>query len=173
MGKSFWQAGHPPTLFAAETLGLGPSAKGVDGGYSGTFRGISALCHGNSCGSPKVQKAGIIGQLVVMAALSWAYRGGIGSFGEILILGGFLGVAGAAFAVALSLASRWYPPEHQGKAMGIAGAGHSGTVLAALFAPGLAAAWLERCFWPGSPAAGAGFGGIRGLCQGCPCYSAI
>ncbi|NIU63384.1 MAG: MFS transporter, partial [Pseudomonas stutzeri] len=31
------------------------------------------------------------------------------------------------------------PAEHQGKAMGIAGAGNSGTVLAALFAPVLAA----------------------------------
>ena len=34
------------------------------------------------------------------------------------------------FAVALPLASRWYPPEYQGLAMGIAGAGNSGTVLA-------------------------------------------
>ena len=49
-----------------------------------------------------------------------------------------LGFAGASFAVALPLASRWYPPEHQGKAMGIAGMGNSGTVLAALFAPLLA-----------------------------------
>src|SRR5690606_17091008 len=43
-----------------------------------------------------------------------------------------------SFAVALPLASRWYPPEHQGKAMGVAGMGNSGTVLAALFAPILA-----------------------------------
>jgi NNP family nitrate/nitrite transporter-like MFS transporter len=49
-----------------------------------------------------------------------------------------LGVAGASFAVALPLASRWYPPEHQGLALGIAGAGNSGTALAALFAPTLA-----------------------------------
>jgi nitrate/nitrite transporter NarK len=40
--------------------------------------------------------------------------------------------------VALPLASRWYPPEHQGKAMGLAGMGNSGTVLASLFAPTLA-----------------------------------
>lgn len=49
-----------------------------------------------------------------------------------------LGVAGSSFAVALPLASRWYPPQYQGIALGIAGAGNSGTVLAALFAPGLA-----------------------------------
>ena len=52
-----------------------------------------------------------------------------------------LGLAGASFAVALPLASAWYPPEHQGTALGIAGAGNSGTVLAALFAPGLAMAF--------------------------------
>ncbi|MCI0596607.1 MAG: MFS transporter [candidate division Zixibacteria bacterium] len=49
-----------------------------------------------------------------------------------------LGIAGGSFAVALPLASRWYPRQHQGVAMGIAGAGNSGTVLASLFAPSLA-----------------------------------
>src|SRR5947209_7194685 len=52
-----------------------------------------------------------------------------------------LGVAGASFAAALPLASRWYPPKHQGLAMGIAGAGNSGTALATLLAPWLAQ-WL-------------------------------
>jgi NNP family nitrate/nitrite transporter-like MFS transporter len=49
-----------------------------------------------------------------------------------------LGVAGASFAAALPLASRWYPPQYQGMAMGIAGAGNSGTALATLFGPILA-----------------------------------
>jgi MFS transporter, NNP family, nitrate/nitrite transporter len=49
-----------------------------------------------------------------------------------------LGIAGASFAVALPLASRWYPPQYQGLAMGIAGAGNSGTLLATLFAPRIA-----------------------------------
>ena len=49
-----------------------------------------------------------------------------------------LGVAGASFAIALPLASRHYPPRHQGLAMGIAGAGNSGTVLTTLAAPRLA-----------------------------------
>ncbi|MFM6852570.1 MAG: MFS transporter, partial [Sphingopyxis sp.] len=58
-----------------------------------------------------------------------------------LAVGVVLGFAGASFAVSLPLASRWYPPEHQGKAMGIAGMGNSGTVFAALFAPLLAKAF--------------------------------
>jgi len=51
-----------------------------------------------------------------------------------------LGVAGASFAIALPMVSYWYPPEHQGMALGLAGAGNSGTVLASLFVPGLAVA---------------------------------
>ena len=62
---------------------------------------------------------------------------------HLYAIGLLLGIAGASFAVALPLASRWYPPEYQGLAMGIAGAGNSGTLLATLFAPRLA----ERFGW--------------------------
>lgn len=85
------------------------------------------------------RKAGIIGQILVLTGLSIAWFHGIHSYQEVLTLGLLLGVAGASFAAALPLASRWYPPAYQGTAMGIAGAGNSGTALAALFAPGLAA----------------------------------
>jgi len=87
------------------------------------------------------RKTGIVSQLVVMAGLALAWRLGIHSFGQVLLLAVVLGVAGAAFAIALPMASSWYPPEHQGLALGIAGAGNSGTVLASLFAPALAVAF--------------------------------
>ncbi len=58
---------------------------------------------------------------------------------KLLCIGFLLGTAGASFAVALPLASRWYPPERQGLVMGIAAAGNSGTVIANLVAPKLAA----------------------------------
>src|SRR3990172_7306954 len=61
----------------------------------------------------------------------------------LVVVGLLLGIAGASFAVALPLASRWYPPRLQGVVMGIAGAGNSGTVIAAFFAPRLA----ERMGW--------------------------
>ncbi len=63
------------------------------------------------------------------------------STSSLVFIGFFLGLAGASFAVALPLASRWYPPHLQGLAMGIAGAGNSGTVIATLFAPMLARAF--------------------------------
>ncbi|MES2200616.1 MAG: MFS transporter [candidate division FCPU426 bacterium] len=63
------------------------------------------------------------------------------TYAAFLVVGVLLGIAGASFAAALPLAGRWYPPQFQGLALGIAGAGNSGTVLAAFFAP-RAAQWL-------------------------------
>ena len=63
------------------------------------------------------------------------------SFNQMLLVGLLLGVSGASFAAALPLASRWYPPQFQGLAMGIAGAGNSGTALATFFGPRLALVW--------------------------------
>ena len=80
------------------------------------------------------RKTGLIGLSVslIPLLLGWQFAH---SFGEFLAVGILLGVAGASFAAALPLASAWYPPEYQGLAMGIAGAGNSGTLLATLFAP--------------------------------------
>jgi MFS transporter, NNP family, nitrate/nitrite transporter len=88
---------------------------------------------------------GIVLQVIVIASLLAAWAVGVHSFAAVLGVGLALGVAGASFAVALPLASQWYPPEHQGTALGIAGAGNSGTVFAALFAPSLAVpfGWLN------------------------------
>lgn len=62
------------------------------------------------------------------------------SYAGVIAMGVALGIAGASFGVALSLGSGWFPPKYKGLAMGIAGAGNSGAVLAVLFAPPLAEA---------------------------------
>jgi NNP family nitrate/nitrite transporter-like MFS transporter len=61
------------------------------------------------------------------------------NFPALLTIGLMLGVAGASFAVALPLASRWYTSERQGLVMGIAAAGNIGTVVSTFFGPRLAA----------------------------------
>ena len=85
------------------------------------------------------RKTGLIGLSLTLIPLvaGWQFASTLTHFH---LIGLMLGVAGASFAVALPLASRWYPPEYQGMAMGIAGAGNSGTLLATLFAPRLATA---------------------------------
>lgn len=86
------------------------------------------------------RKAGLIGMVLTIIPLLWGWLGGT-SFTQVQALGFLLGIAGASFAVSLSLASRWYPPQYQGLAMGIAGAGNSGTALATFFGPQLAASY--------------------------------
>ncbi len=160
MKSSFLKAGHPPTLFAAflyfdlsfmvwvmlgplgvqiaHDLGLSAAQKGMMVATPVLAGALLRVVAGILVDHLKPKMAGLVGQIIVLAGLGWAQFGGISSYQQVLVLGMFLGMAGASFAVALPLASRWYPPEHQGTALGIAGAGNSGTVLAALFAPSLA-----------------------------------
>ena len=77
-----------------------------------------------------------MGLIVLALAFGYFY---VDSYDGVLAMGVLLGIAGASFGVALSLGSGWFPPQYKGLAMGIAGAGNSGTVLAVLFAPPLAA----------------------------------
>src|SRR5205823_31235 len=86
------------------------------------------------------RRTAILGLVLTLCPLVLGWRWA-DDYGKLLLVGLLLGVAGASFAAALPLASRWYPPQYQGVAMGIAGAGNSGTALATLFAPMLAA-WL-------------------------------
>jgi NNP family nitrate/nitrite transporter-like MFS transporter len=158
----FWSAGHRPTLLAAflyfdlafmvwvllgplapdiaRELGLDPAQKGLMVALPTLAGALLRIVLGLFVDRIGPRRTGAISQLVVIAGLLTAWAIGVESFEGTLALGLVLGVAGASFAVALPLASGWYPPEHQGKAMGIAGMGNSGTVLAALFAPLLARA---------------------------------
>jgi NNP family nitrate/nitrite transporter-like MFS transporter len=157
---SFWQAGHRPTLFAAffyfdlsfmvwvllgplaiqiaADFGLSPAQKGLMVAVPVLAGALLRIVNGLLVDRIGPKLTGLLGQIIVIAGLSAAWAFGVHSYAQLLMVGLVLGVAGSAFAVALPLASRWYPPEHQGTALGIAGAGNSGTVFAALFAPTLA-----------------------------------
>jgi MFS transporter, NNP family, nitrate/nitrite transporter len=163
MHNGFMKAGHLPTLFASFLyfdlsfmvwVILGPLGVAIsnqlhlDAGQKGLMVATPVLAGaalrvvlGLLVDRFKAKRVGIGAQIVVIAGLLIAWTVGIDSFAATLLLGCVLGLAGASFAVALPLASAWYPPEHQGTALGIAGAGNSGTVLAALFAPMLAIAF--------------------------------
>jgi len=162
--SGFLEAGHTPTLIAAllyfdvsfmAWVLLGPIAPFLREGFhlsatqtglitaipllgGSLFRPIMGLL-GDRIGG---RRAGVIGMTLTLIPLFLAWRFA-SSPSHFYVLGFFLGISGASFAVALPLVSRWYPPEYQGLAMGIAGAGNSGTLLATLFAPRLA----ERFGW--------------------------
>jgi NNP family nitrate/nitrite transporter-like MFS transporter len=161
--RSFLKAGHTPTLLSAflyfdlsfmvwvilgplgvaiaKEFHLHPAQKGLMVAAPVLSGAVLRLVMGVLVDHIGPRRTGLIAQLIVMGGLGVAWFLGIHSYDQVLMLGLVLGVAGASFAIALPLASRWYPPEHQGLALGIAGAGNSGTALAALFAPGLAQAF--------------------------------
>ena len=160
INRSFLRAGHAPTLMSAflyfdlsfmvwvilgplgvaiaKDFGLTPAQKGMMVAIPVLAGALLRLVAGVLVDHIGPKRTGIFAQLTVLAGLACAWSLGIDSYHKVLALGLVLGVAGASFAIALPLASRWYPKEHQGLALGIAGAGNSGTALAALFAPGLA-----------------------------------
>ena len=160
LSRSFLKAGHPPTLLSAflyfdlsfmvwvllgplgvaiaRDFDLDPAQKGLMVATPVLAGALLRLVAGVLVDHIGPKKTGVLAQLIVLAGLGAAWVLGVHSYDQVLALGVVLGVAGASFAIALPLASRWYPPEHQGLALGIAGAGNSGTALAALFAPSLA-----------------------------------
>ena len=157
--KTFLKAGHAPTLFAAFLYFDFTFAIWVLNGAMAPF--ISESFHLNAAQKgfmvsvPIIAGAlmrfplGVLSQyigrknaaMVEMALIIIALLYGfmfVDSHDSVLAMGVLLGIAGGSFGVALSLGSGWFPAKYKGLAMGIAGAGNSGTVLAVLFAPPLA-----------------------------------
>jgi NNP family nitrate/nitrite transporter-like MFS transporter len=60
---------------------------------------------------------------------------------QFLLLGLFVGVAGASFSVGIAYVARWFSKARQGFAMGIFGAGNAGAALTKLVAPSIVVAW--------------------------------
>ncbi|WP_020558838.1 MFS transporter [Thiofilum flexile] len=54
---------------------------------------------------------------------------------QFLILGLFVGIAGGSFTVGIAYCARWFPKDQQGTAMGIFGAGNTGSAVTKLVAP--------------------------------------
>ena len=157
--KAFLRSGHPPTLFAAFLYFDFSFAVWVLNGAMGPFITqnfhLSPAQTGFMVSVPTLAGAfmrfplGVLSQyigrkmaaIVEMSAIVIALLYGyifVHTYHDVLAMGVLLGIAGASFGVALSLGSGWFPRKYKGLAMGIAGAGNSGTALAALFAPRLA-----------------------------------
>ncbi len=157
--KSFFQSGHLPTLVAAFLyfdvsfmvwILLGPLAPAImqHMHLTATQKGLMVAIPllGGACFRPFMgalcdriggRKTGLIGLSLTLLPLLWGWKFASAPW-HFYALGFLLGIAGASFAVALPLASKWYPKKYQGLVMGIAGAGNSGTLITTLFAPRLA-----------------------------------
>jgi NNP family nitrate/nitrite transporter-like MFS transporter len=160
--KEFLNAGHPKTLFASFLYfdfcfavwvlngAMAPfisEAFNLDAQQKGFMLSVPILA-----GAIMRFPLGVLSQYIgrknaalfemgcIIVALLWGFFF-VESYGDVIAMGVLLGIAGASFGVALSLGSGWFPPKYKGLAMGLAGAGNSGTVLAVLAAPPLATSY--------------------------------
>ncbi|WP_223590908.1 nitrate/nitrite transporter [Neobacillus bataviensis] len=124
-------------VFITKDFGLSPSQKGLIVAVPILSGSFFRLVLGVLTDRIGPRKTAISGMLVTIIPLVWGWLFGR-TLPELYSIGILLGVAGASFAAAIPMASRWYPPQLQGLAMGIAGAGNSGTLFATLFGPRIA-----------------------------------
>ena len=139
-----WTLLGPLGAQIGEALKLSPQEKGLMVAVPILSGAVLRIALGLAVDRFGAKTTGITAQLLVIAGLLWAWLAGLKDYQATLSLGFMLGFAGASFAVALPLAGRWYPPNMQGLVMGLAGAGNVGTVLDAVFAPRVAAAFGWR-----------------------------
>lgn len=124
-------------IYIAESAGLTPSETGLVVAVpilSGSLLRIPLGFLSDQIGG-KSTGVGLLAFLFIPLLLGWQSGDNLPA---LLCIGLLLGTAGASFAVALPLASRWYPADRQGLILGIAAVGNSGSVLANLLAPRLA-----------------------------------
>lgn len=124
-------------VFIAQEFRLSPTLKGLVVAVPILAGSVLRVPMGIAVDRFGPRRVGLFGLVLTGLPLLVGWTGAR-SLPGLVVAGLLLGPAGASFAVALPLASRWYPLRLQGLVMGIAGAGNSGTVVAAFFAPRLA-----------------------------------
>lgn len=139
-----WTLLGPLGAQIGEALGLSTAQKGFMVAVPILSGAVLRIVLGLAVDQFGAKPTGIAAQFAVIAGLLWAWLAGLHDYPATLLLGLILGFGGASFAVALPQAGRWYPPTMQGLVMGLAGAGNIGTVLDALCAPRIAAAYGWR-----------------------------
>src|SRR5215467_6796996 len=126
---SFWKTGHAPTLFCsflyfdvsfmiwvllgalgnyiASDLGLSPAQKGLMTAIPLLGGSLLRLVFGKLTDRIGPKKTGCIGLGMTLLPLlgGWFWAN---SIHQVYLIGFLLGAAGASFAVALPMASRWY-----------------------------------------------------------------
>lgn len=86
--------------------------------------------------------------VMVLSVIPAFLMGWVHSYALLVVVGLFMGISLASFAVGVGFVNAWYPPQRQGVALGIYGAGNIGQSLAAFGSP-LLAAWagMRWGFW--------------------------
>ncbi len=79
--------------------------------------------------------------LILAMIIPLWFIGDATQYWQFLVLGLFVGIAGASFSVGIAYTAKWFDKGHQGFAMGIFGAGNAGAALTKFIAPSLVVAY--------------------------------
>lgn len=138
-GFTVWVLLGPLAPFISKDIAMSPAEQGFLVAVPVLSAAILRVTLGNLFQSYDGKKLALMGiALSSIPAVVLLLMPSVPSYTLLLILGVFLGVGGASFAVALPMAGSNYPPKVQGLVLGLAAAGNIGAVLDGFMFPTLA-----------------------------------
>src|SRR2546426_552499 len=148
-GFTAWVMFGPLAPFISKQLSLSPSQSGFLVAVPVLVASIVRVTFGNLFQSADGRRLALLGislsaipAFVLLLPVEPTYT-------LLLVLGSFLGVGGASFAIALPMAGSSYPPRVQGLVLGLAAAGNIGAVVDGFLFPSLG----QRFGWQHATAA--------------------
>lgn len=143
-GFTVWVMFGPLAPFIAKQLSLTPAQSGFLVAVPVLAASIVRVTLGNLFQSVDGRRLALMGIALSAIPSCVLLLPIVPTYTLLLVLGGFLGVGGASFAIALPMAGSSYPPRVQGLVLGLAAAGNIGAVLDGFVFPGVA----QRYTWP-------------------------
>src|SRR6201994_3597413 len=138
-GFTVWVMFGPLAPFIHKDIAMSPAELGFLVAVPVLGAAILRVTLGNlyqACDGRRIALMGVL--LSAIPSFVLLLMPGTPSYTLLLVLGVFLGVGGASFAVALPMAGSNYPPKVQGLVLGLAAAGNIGAVLDGFLFPQLA-----------------------------------
>ncbi len=140
-GFTVWVLYGPLAPFIGKDIAMSPAQQGFLVAVPVLAAAILRVTLGNLYQSADGRRVALIGVLLsALPTIVLPLWPAVPSYTLMLVLGVFLGMGGASFAVALPIASSSYPPKVQGLVLGLAAAGNIGAVLDGFLFPHIAAA---------------------------------
>ncbi len=137
-GFTTWVMLGPLAPFIGKQLALAPTKAAFLVAVPVLAASIIRVTFGNLFQAVDGRRLALLGIALSALPSLWFALGLAPGYATLLVLGAFLGVGGASFAIALPMAGSSYPPRVQGLVLGLAAAGNIGAVLDGFLFPTLA-----------------------------------
>ncbi len=137
-GFTAWVMFGPLAPFISKQIALTPTQSGFLVAVPVLAASIVRVTLGNLFQSVNGRRLALLGILLSSLPAFVLLLPIVPSYTLLLVLGVFLGLGGASFAIALPMAGSSYPPRVQGLVLGLAAAGNIGAVVDGFLFPGLA-----------------------------------